>query len=306
VNGDLPDINDLRVFVHVAQRSSFAAAAVDLGMSPAYMTKRIKVLESTLGATLLNRTTRRVVVTEDGERTYQWAQKILDDVDHLFDDISVKRTDPKGSLRVCSSFGFGRNIVSPAIAALAERYPALSIRFEVFDRLIDVGAEGFDLDVRIGDEIAPYHIARKLASNYRVLCASPAYIGKYGSPKTLSDLRNHSCLIIKERDHPFGVWRVRGPSGEESVKVRGQLSTNHGEIAVSWSVAGRGIILRSMWDVKPLLDSGQLVRILPQYIQEANVWAVYPERLESSAKIKACIDWLERHLLGKGSVERKA
>nr|WP_245179745.1 LysR substrate-binding domain-containing protein [Cupriavidus sp. LEh25] len=286
----------MRVFVHVTQRSSFAAAAVDLGMSPAFITKRVKALESAVGAKLLIRTTRRVTVTEDGERTYLWAQKILDDVDHLFDDISAKRKAPRGTLRISSSFGFGRNIVAPAISALAQRYPALMIRFEVFDRLVDVGAEGFDLDIRIGDEIAPHHIARKLAPNYRVLCASDAYLKRAGMPRSLADLPNHDCLIIKERDHPFGVWRLRGPAGDESVKVRGQLSTNHGEIAVQWAVEGRGILLRSMWDVKPLLDSGQLRQILPGYAQEANVWAVYPERLEASAKIKVCIEWLQRHL----------
>lgn len=294
----LPNLEDLRVFVHVAQRSSFAAAALDLGMSAAYMTKRVQALEAAVGVKLLNRTTRRVVVTEDGERTYQWAQKILGDVDHLYDDLSAKRQAPRGTLRICSSFGFGRQIVAPAISALAQRYPALNIRFEVFDRLVDVGAEGFDLDVRIGDEIAPHHIARKIASNHRVLCASDAYLKRKGTPRTPGDLANHDCLIIKERDHAFGVWRLRGPGGEASVKVRGQLSTNHGEIAVGWAVEGRGILLRSLWNVGPLIEDGKLRQILPGHYQEANVWAVYPERLESSAKIKVCIDWLEKSLPG--------
>lgn len=292
----LPNLEDLRVFVHVAQRANFAAAAADLGMSPAYITKRIKVLEDAIGARLLNRNTRRVAVTEDGERTYRWAQKILDDVDHLYDDISSKRKDPRGNLRICSSFGFGRNIVGPAIAALATKYPALMIRFEVFDRLVDVGAEGFDLDVRVGDEIAPHHIAKKLTSNHRILCASPAYLKRAGKPRSLSDLPNHECLIIKERDHPFGLWRLHGPHGEESIKVRGQLSTNNGEIAVDWAIEGRGILLRSIWDVQPLLETGKLLQILPSYSQQANIWAVYPERLESSAKIKVCIEWLEEAL----------
>jgi len=293
VNNQLPSIEDLEVFVHVAQRSSFVAAAKDLGVSPAYVTKRVRMLEAALGATLFHRTTRRVVVSEDGERTYHWAQKVLDDVDHLVEEIGTKRKTPRGTIRVCSSFGFGRRVVAPALAGLRDKSPGLQIRFEVFDRLVDVGAEGFDLDIRIGDEISPHHIAKRLAANHRVLCASPAYIKKHGAPKTLAELANHDCLIIRERDHPFGVWRLRAGNKEQSVKVRGSLSSNNGEIAVRWAVDGCGIILRSMWDVGPLLRAGDLVQLLPDWTQEANIWAVYPNRLETSAKVRVCIDWLE-------------
>ncbi len=284
------------MFVHVARRSSFASAAKDLGVSAAYVTKRVKVLEASLGATLFNRTTRRVVVSEDGERTYHWAQRILDDVDHLVEEIGAKRESPRGMVRICNSFGFGRNIVGPALSTLAARYSALQIRFEVFDRLVDVGAEGFDLDVRVGDEIASHHIARKLAANHRILCAAPAYIQRHGMPKLPAELANHNCLTIKERDHPFGVWRLRSGIKEESVKVRGSLSSNNGEIVVQWAVDGHGIILRSMWDVLALLQAGKLRQILPEWVQEANIWAVYPARLETSAKIRVCIEWLQESL----------
>jgi len=302
VNNQLPSIEDLEVFVHVAQRSSFVAAAKDLGVSPAYVTKRVRMLETALGATLFHRTTRRVVVSEDGERTYHWAQKVLDDVDHLVEEIGTKRKTPRGTIRVCSSFGFGRRIVAPALSGLRDKYPGLQVRFEVFDRLVDVGAEGFDLDIRIGDEISPHHIAKRLAPNHRVLCASPAYIEKHGHPKNLAELSNHDCLIIRERDHPFGVWRLRTGNKEQAVKVRGSLSSNNGEIAVRWAVDGCGIILRSMWDVGPLLRTGELMQLLPDWTQEANIWAVYPNRLETSAKVRVCIEWLQaaidKHSLG--------
>ena len=296
MNNNLPLTDDLRVFVTVARRSSFVAAAAELGVSAAYVTKRVKVMEGTLGAALFNRTTRRVVITEDGERAYHWAQKILDDMDHLMEDISTKRQSPRGMLRVCSSFGFGRNIVGPALSKLVEKYPALQIRFEVFDRLVDVGAEGFDLDIRVGDDMAPHHIARQLAPNHRVLCAAPGYVQRHGLPSSLADLANHPCLIIKERDHPFGLWKLRSGSDEQTVKVRGPLSSNHGEIAVNWAVDGRGIVLRSLWDVGPLLQSGHLVQVLPQYTQEANLWAVFPARLETSAKVRVCVEWLQERL----------
>jgi len=296
VNNNLPLTDDLRVFVTVARRSSFVAAAAELGVSAAYVTKRVKIMEGTLGAALFNRTTRRVVITEDGERAYHWAQKILDDMDHLMEDISTKRQSPRGILRVCSSFGLGRNIVGPALSKLVEKYPALQIRFEVFDRLVDVGAEGFDLDVRVGDDMAPHHIARQLAPNHRVLCAAPGYVQRHGLPTSLADLANHPCLIIKERDHPFGLWKLRHGPDEQTVKVRGPLSSNHGEIAVNWAVDGRGIVLRSLWDVGPLLQSGHLVQVLPQYTQEANLWAVFPARLETSAKVRVCVEWLQERL----------
>ena len=290
-----PGNEDLRVFTVVARKSSFAAAAAELGVSAAYVTKRIRILEETLSTKLLHRTTRRVVVTEEGERVYHWAQRVLDDIDHLLQEVSVTRRVPRGLLRVSSSFGFGRNLVAPAISQLVERFPTLAVRLEVFDRLVDVATEGFDLDVRVGDEIAPHLIARRLASNHRVLCAAPAYLEKRGAPRTLADLANHDCLVIKERDHPFGVWKLDAGGAEQTVKVTGPLSTNNGEIAVRWAVDGRGIVLRSMWDVGPLLRTGQLAQILPDHRQEANVWAVYPSRLSTSAKVRVCVEFLEDH-----------
>jgi LysR family transcriptional activator of dmlA len=186
--------------------------------------------------------------------------------------------------------------VAPAISQLTARYPQLKVRFEVFDRLVDITSEGFDLDVRVGDEIAPHLLARRLASNHRVLCAAPSYLQRRGTPRTLGELASHDCLIIKERDHPFGVWRLRNGPREEVIKVTGPLSSNNGEIVVQWAVDGRGIVLRSLWDVAPLLESGKLVQILPDHMQEANVWAVYPSKLGNSAKLRVCVDWLEESL----------
>jgi LysR family transcriptional activator of dmlA len=292
----IPAPEDLRVFSYVARKASFSGAAEALGTSAAYVTKRIRILEADLGTRLLHRTTRRVVVTEDGERVFQLAQRVLDDLEHLVQEVGSAHRTPRGLLRISSSFGFGRNHVAPAIALLVERHPALSVRFEVFDRIVDVAAEGFDLDVRVGDEIAPHLIARRLAANHRVLCAAPAYLQRRGTPRTLADLAQHDCLAIKERDHPFGVWKLRaGRGGEHAIKVTGPLSTNQGEIAVQWAVGGRGIVLRSLWDVGPLLRAGQLVQVLPDHVQQANIWAVYPSRLGHSAKVRVCVEFLEEH-----------
>ncbi|AVS81829.1 LysR family transcriptional regulator [Paracidovorax avenae] len=290
-----PATDDLRVFTAVVRKASFAEAAVELGASPAYVSKRIRLLEEELAVKLLHRTTRRVAVTEEGERVFHWAQRILDDWDQLLQEVAVTRREPRGLLRLSCSFGFGRRIVAPAVSRLVERHPGLQVRLEVFDRLVDVAGEGFDLDIRVGDEIAPHLIARRLAGNHRVLCAAPAYLARKGTPRAVDDLASHDCLVIKERDHPFGVWRLRSGAADRTVKVRGPLSANHGEMAVQWAVDGRGIVLRSLWDVGPDLAAGRLVRVLPEWQQEANVWAVYPTRLERSAKVRVCVEFLQAH-----------
>jgi DNA-binding transcriptional LysR family regulator len=169
---------------------------------------------------LLHRTTRRVTVSEEGERVYQWAQQIFDAVQRMGDDISAQHREPAG-LRIASSLGLGRRFVAPALSELAERYPRLDIRLDVHDRLVDLIAEGVDLDIRVGNAIAPNLIAKPLARNRRVLCAAPAYLARRGTPKVLGELASHDCLVIKERDHPFGVWQLMGPDGEEGVRVTG-------------------------------------------------------------------------------------
>lgn len=289
----MPAMEDLRVFIVLARKASFVAAATALGVSRAYVSKRIQLLELSLGTRLLHRTTRSVTVTEEGERVYRWAGRILDDVEQLMQEVAVTRRVPTGTLRVSSSFGFGRKVVAPMLSRLNDRHPALQVRLEVFDRLVDVAAEGIDLDIRIGDEIAPHLIARPLADNHRLLCAAPAYLARRGVPQTLAELADHDCLVIKERDHPFGVWTLQAAGKVQTVKVSGPLSSNHGEIAVQWAIAGKGIVLRSHWDVAPLLREGVLVQLLPAWTQPAAIWAVYPQRLENSAKVRVCVEFLQ-------------
>ncbi|HFJ2164113.1 TPA: LysR substrate-binding domain-containing protein [Salmonella enterica] len=292
---NLPLLNDLRVFMLVARRAGFAAAAEELGVSPAFVSKRVSLLEQTLHVVLLRRTTRRVVITEEGERIYEWAQRILQDIGQMMDELSDVRQVPQGALRIISSFGFGRRVVAPALSALSREYPQLEIRFDVEDRLIDLVNESVDLDIRVGDDIAPDLIARRLASNQRVLCASPAFLSRYPVPRQLSDLTTLPCLVIKERDHPFGVWQLQNKEGEQTVKVTGPLSSNHGEIVHQWCLDGQGIALRSWWDVSENIASGRLIRVLPDYYQSADVWAVYVSRLATSARIRTTVEFLRHY-----------
>jgi LysR family transcriptional activator of dmlA len=291
----VPLPEDLRVLLTVIRKNGFAAAADELGLSPAYVSKRIQILETTLGTRLLHRTSRRVSLTEDGERVQRWALRILDDFQQLHDELSDAHDSPRGRLHLCSSFGFGRNHVAPAVSLLAERYPELQIRLDLFDRVVDIINEGFDLEIRVGDDIPGQHIGRRLVSNRRVLCAAPNYLQRRGTPLTLEDLQQHDCLVIKERDNAFGIWNLDREGGQESVRVSGPLSSNNGEIVLQWALDGRGVLLRSLWDVKPLLEQGLLVQVLEDYGQSANVWAVYPTRLANSGKLRACVEFLQEH-----------
>ncbi|MFC6340334.1 LysR substrate-binding domain-containing protein [Pseudomonas karstica] len=286
---------DLRVFLTVIRKAGFAAAADELGLSPAYVSKRIQILESTLATRLLHRTSRRVALTEDGERVQRWALRILEDFQQLSDELSDAHDSPRGRLHLCCSFGFGRKHVAPALSLLAEQHPDLEIRLDLFDRVVDIINEGFDLEIRVGDDIPGQHIGRQLVSNRRILCAAPSYLQRRGPPLQISDLEQHDCLVIKERDNAFGIWSLERDGAQENVRVRGPLSSNNGEIALQWALDGRGVLLRSLWDVRPLLEQGELVQVLHDYTQSANVWAVYPTRLAHSGKLRACVEFLQGH-----------
>ena len=290
----LPLAEDLRVFLAVVNKQSFAAAATELGQSPAYVSKRIQILEEALSARLLHRSTRGIRLTEEGERAQRWALQILDNFDQFIGDLSDSRTEPRGNVHICSSFGFGRCHVAPAVAELAERYPQLSLRLDLYDRVIDLVAEGVDLEILVGDDIPEQHIGKKLAQHQRILCASPAYLQAHGVPESLEDLTEHQCLVLKERDNPFGIWSVTAEGEEQRIRVKGALSSNSGEVVLQWALKHHGIILRSQWDVQPYLDSGELVQVLPAYSQPASVWAVYPTRLAESAKLRVCVEFFQQ------------
>lgn len=290
----LPLAEDLRVFLAVVNKQSFAAAATELGQSPAYVSKRIQILEEALSARLLHRSTRGIRLTEEGERAQRWALRILDNFDQFIGDLSDSRTEPRGNVHICSSFGFGRCHVAPAVAELAERYPQLSLRLDLYDRVIDLVAEGVDLEILVGDDIPEQHIGKKLAQHQRILCASPDYLKAHGVPESLEELTQHQCLVLKERDNPFGIWSVTAEGEEQRIRVKGALSSNSGEVVLQWALKHHGIILRSQWDVQPYLDSGELVQVLPAYSQPASVWAVYPTRLAESAKLRVCVEFFQQ------------
>ncbi|WP_091193101.1 LysR substrate-binding domain-containing protein [Formivibrio citricus] len=282
----------MRLFCLVARSNSFSAVAKSEGVSQAFVSKRIAALEQALQVRLFQRTTRTVNLTQEGEAILLRVQKILEDVEEMSDVAACAQTVPRGLLRIASSTGFGRNRLAPALSELMLLYPTLSVDLELLDRPVDLIGEGFDLDIRVGGQHQPSLIARVLARNYRVLCASPDYLATRGVPECLEDLAQHRCIPIRERDQPFGQWRMIGPNGVETVKVSAAMSSNNGEIVHQWGLKGHGIFLRSVWDVGGDLQSGLLVRVLPEYRQDADVAAIYPHRLSNSARLRVCVQFL--------------
>ncbi|HJV93719.1 MAG TPA: LysR family transcriptional regulator [Azonexus sp.] len=299
-----PQLDDLRLFCVVARHRSFAATSRELGISKAVVSKRIALLEGAVQERLFYRTTRSVSLTAQGEIVHQWAQRILEDVDLMGEAISREKAAPSGLLRICSSTGFGRSRLAPALSELARQFPQLEIQVELFDRPVDLVDEGFQLDIRIGQVREANVIKRRIARNRRVLCASPAYLERFGMPQSLDDLQAHRCIPIRERDQDFGRWELDGPEGRVAIKVSGPLSANNGEIVRQWAIDGHGIILRSTWDIRREIEAGVLMPVLPQYFQQADVWAVYPSRLSVSAKVKVCVEFLEQWFEQTGINER--
>jgi LysR family transcriptional activator of dmlA len=290
------ELIDLRVLCCVARLSSFVAAAQELGISPAYVSKRIAEFERRFGVTLFHRTTRRVRLSTQGEAAHAWARKILADIDGLAGEMSNAQAAPSGPLRVSTSLRLGRNHVSPILALLGQTYPGLEIWLELVNNHMDMIGENIDIDIRVGKVNEQNLIAQRVIRSERVLCASPAYLEKRGAPASVADLARHDCLLFRGRDQPFGVWRLKGPGGVESIKVSGRAGSNHGDIIRNWALDGYGVIMLSDWDVAADLDSGALIRVLPDHAQPADVMAVTATHPSSSAKIRLAVEFLVAQL----------
>ena len=303
--GNQPLLSDLRLFHAAARRSSFVATAAELGASPAFVSKRIAILEKTLGVTLFTRTTRRVAITEDGEAVHLWAGKIIAAADGLSESLRGARAEPRGMLRIAADPLFGREHLAPLLAEFSGRHPALEISLQLGDRPHDPFAEGVDVDIRVGDRGESPANALRLSESQRIVCAAPAYLERHGQPLSPADLAQHDCLALRDGGQRFGVWRLQGPAGVETVKVSGPLSTDCADVARRWALAGLGLALLAENDVATSLDAGTLVRLLPAYRQPADVWAVCRCAPRDSAKIGQCLRFLQQRL-GEDDAARSA
>lgn len=296
---NLPHLSDLKVFCVVAKRKSFVASADELGASPAYVSKRINILENNLKCTLFHRSTRHVSLTEDGKLILERVLNILHEFDELNELINNPQNTPSGRIDIVSSFGLGRSHLAPILSKLMSMYPALDIQFNTIDHTIDLIQHSLDLDIFVGNDISPNMIAKKLLSNFRILCASPQYLAMNSEPDDLDELVHHSCLVIKERTQSTNIWKLRSPMEDVSTSVTPRFISNNSETIKQFALDGQGIMLCSVWDVIEELHEGKLQHILTSYWQDADIWAVYPSRLRSSSKLKTCILFIQTELLNR-------
>lgn len=221
--------------------------------------------------------------------------RILGELEALEHAVTGAQSSPRGLLRLAATLGFGRTHIAPALSAFAREYPEVEVQLHLTDRPVNLVEQGFDAAIRFGDLPDSRLTARQLMPNARVLCASPVYLAEAGEPVQPSDLAGHQCIVIRESDETYGTWHFRQADRQETVKVRGMLSTNDGAAATTWALNGHGMLIRSMWDIHPYLASGQLRTVMPDWtLPAADIKLVYPTKSHLSAKTRALADFLVR------------
>ena len=292
----LPLLDDLHVVTTIQQLGSFAAAARQLGMSAAYISKRVKLLEQQLQVQIFLRNGRTLSLTPQGEVVINHAEVMLDAIKAMQAELAQQQVEPTGRFRLVTSTGFGMAKISPLLIELKQQFAGLRFELELLDRPVDLVAEGFDLEIKVGGELPTSLIAQKLLTNSRVLCVAPSYIDKNPLASEIECLSDHACIVIHERDQLRNFWRLTHANSEKKVAFNPVFTTNNGEVAKAWCLAGEGIMLRSQWSVQHELETGQLVQIYPEYSQPADVFAVHPTRTERFASLKAVITALKEML----------
>ncbi|MGF6812516.1 LysR family transcriptional activator of dmlA [Paraburkholderia sp. Clong3] len=298
---------DLGFFSTLAASGSLSAAARELGLTAAAVSKRLTQMEQRAGVALVNRTTRRMMLTPEGELYLERARRILDEIDELAELLGSAKKTPKGLLRVNATLGFGRSHVGPAISRFVARYPQVSVQLQLSVTPPALTDDSFDVCIRFGEPPDTRVVARRLAPNRRLLCAAPSYLAAHGMPLTAHDLTRHNCIGIRQGDEAYGVWRLTSGRGAArktaAVRIKGTLTTNDGEIAVKWALEGHGILMRAEWDIRQYLTEGSLVQLLPDHdTPNADIFAVYSPRHQMSNRIRAFVEFIARELGGEVGV----
>jgi LysR family transcriptional regulator, transcriptional activator for dmlA len=297
--------SDLELLLAIRAHGSLASTAAAAGVVPSVVTKRLAALESRLGFNLFQRTTRRVVPTSEGEALCERAASLVQGFAQLEADLREKRTEPQGVIRLAATFGFGRLWLGPALADFQVRHPGLQVQLQLTEQLPDLAVDGFDGAVwlwPVRGRRASEWVGRRLARNERVVVAAPSYLRRHGTPLTTAELAHHDCLIVRESDHRFDTWALRRErdKADTRVRVQGPLSSNSGELVRDWCIAGRGIMLRSLWDIAPQLASGQLVRLLPGYAMwDADIHWLAPHQAQTPKRVRLLIDYLAERFKGE-------
>ncbi|ANK44675.1 LysR family transcriptional regulator [Klebsiella pneumoniae] len=290
-----PSVEDLQVFITVARNGSFSRAALELGQSASYISKRIALLEKNLNTRLFFRNNRMVRLTVDGENALSGAIQLVEQMGDYVSSITEPDDMLSGNITISCSFGFGNEYVAGALSGLIRSYPGLKVKLLLSDRDVDLVEEGIDIEIHVGNDFKEIYIAKKLATNRRILCASPDYLHQAGMPSSIDELVDHHCLMLQERNAVLGNWVLTDGQQEFTCRLNTFHTSNSGSVVLTWALLNHGIVLRSTWDVEKYIENGKLIHILPQWYQEADIWAVYPQRPSTNGRIKTCITYLTRY-----------
>lgn len=283
----------LSSFVEVASRGSLSAAARAEGVAPAMIGRRLDALEQRLGVKLLQRSTRVMALTQEGQVFLEDCQRILADLQIAEDAISERSLHAKGHLTISAPAGFGRMHVAPLLPAFLAQHQDLSISLALNDRVIDLIADGVDVAIRIAALQDSNLVGVKLADNQRVVVAAPSYLQQHGTPQSPAELTQHNCLSFSADASQRG-WTFSIAGKLQTVKVNGNLVCNDGAVLHEWAMAGQGLAWRSMWEVSAALEQGKLVRVLDQFQAPGNdIYAVYAQRRHQPLRIRVLIDYLK-------------
>jgi DNA-binding transcriptional LysR family regulator len=286
----------MKVFVAIVDAGSFAAAADRLEISRAMVSKHMTGLEDHLGTRLLNRTTRRLSMTESGSAFYERSQQIIADVAEAEQVAGAAAAAPRGVLKITMPLSYGQHRLGPIIAGFAGAYPQVKLDISLSDRKVNLIEEGFDLAIRIGALPESGLIARKLGSDHSIICASPAYLEQHGSPRTPQELASHACLgytLTGNGDE----WRLDGPQGLVTVRCGGPVRADNGDILRLAALGGAGLIFQPRFIVGADLLAGRLVQVLPEYMSpQLGIYAIFPSRKHLSPKVRTFVDFLVAQL----------
>jgi DNA-binding transcriptional LysR family regulator len=284
----------LSTFVEVVARGSLSAAARAEGIAPAVIGRRLDALEQRLGVKLLQRTTRKLALTDEGTAFLEDCQRILAELESAEAAVAERSARATGHLMISAPAGFGRQHVAPLIPSFLAEHREVTVTLHLNDRVVDLIGEGVDVAIRIASLPDSNLVSVKLADNHRVVVGTPAYLKRHGAPKRLADLDQHNCMAISSEGSQRG-WTFQDGGKNVTMKVTGNMSCNDGAVLHDWVLAGKGLAWRSMWEVGGDIEAGRLRTVLDQYSAPGNdLYAVFAQRRHLPLRIRAFVDFLRR------------
>lgn len=291
-------LSDIALFLRVLDLGSISAAARSLDLSSAVASQRLQRLEKGLNVRLLHRTTRRLHPTPEGLALSEQGRDLVEGLEALTQDLRGSADNVTGTLRVTLPHSFGRQYISPLLPEFLNRYPRLDLDVGLSDQVVDLVGEGYDLGIRIGILEDSSLVARRLADDRRVLCATADYLDRHGTPQRPGDLADHQCLVLSSQRRRQDLWHLTDKQGQsETVQVSGRIRSNQGELLTEAVLGGLGIAQHSVWHIHEHLSSGRLKVVLPEYrLAETGIHAVMPQRRLVPPRVRAFVTFLEQRL----------